>query len=51
MPTTWDATNSVQMLLLVIAAEDVKPSADTWTKVANKLGDITPSAVRYDLGC
>jgi hypothetical protein len=39
------------MLLLVIAEEDVKPSAGTWTKVANKLGDITPSAVRYDLGC
>lgn len=49
MPITWDAANSMQMLLLVIAEADIKPSASTWTKVASKLGDITPSAVRYDL--
>ena len=50
MPITWDTANSMQMLLLVIAEADIKPSASTWTKVASKLGDITPSAVRYDLG-
>jgi hypothetical protein len=50
MPITWDATNTMQMLLLVIAEADIKPSTSTWTKVASKLGDITPSAVRYDLG-
>jgi hypothetical protein len=54
MPTkwNWDATNSMQMLLLVIAEADVKPSTAIWTQVASKLGDITPGAVRYDQsGC
>lgn len=50
MPITWDPANSMQMLLLVIAEADVKPTTAIWTRVASKLGDITPSAVRYDMG-
>jgi hypothetical protein len=49
MPMTWDANNSMQMLLLLIAEADVKPSTALWKQVASKLGDITPGAVRYDL--
>ena len=48
MPFKWDATNSMQMLLLVIAEADVKPTTAAWAQVASKLGDITPTAVRYD---
>jgi hypothetical protein len=38
----------MQMLLLVIVETDVKPTTAVWTQVASKLGDITPTAVRYD---
>jgi hypothetical protein len=48
MPFKWDATNSMQMLLLVIVEADFKPTTATWAQVASKLGDITPTAVRYD---
>lgn len=35
------------MLLLAIASANLKPSADTWTKVADLLGEgLTASAVR-----
>jgi len=52
MPTkwNWDTSNSMQMLMLVIAEADVKPNTAVWTRVASQLGDITPSAVRYDDG-
>ena len=50
MPLKWDAANSMQMLLLVIAEADVKPTTTVWNRVAQKLGDTTPSAVRYEQG-
>ena len=36
------------MLLLAVAAADLKPSTSTWSAVAEMLGDgLTPSAVRF----
>lgn len=36
------------MLLLATTEADLKPTQVTWTAVATHLGDITPTAVRYE---
>ncbi|KIV86596.1 hypothetical protein PV11_02196 [Exophiala sideris] len=46
MPYQWNAERERRMLLLAISSANLRPSADTWTKVAALLGEgLTPSAV------
>ncbi|KAI1615340.1 hypothetical protein EDD37DRAFT_507120 [Exophiala viscosa] len=46
MPYQWNAERERRMLLLAISSANLRPSADTWTKVAVLLGEgLTPSAV------
>ncbi|KAK5270360.1 hypothetical protein LTR99_005744 [Exophiala xenobiotica] len=46
MPYQWNAARERQMLLLAISSANLRPSADTWTKVASLLGEgLTASAV------
>ncbi|KAJ9644255.1 uncharacterized protein PV06_05236 [Exophiala oligosperma] len=46
MPYHWTAERERRMLLLAIASAKLKPSAGTWTKVAQLLGEgLTASAV------
>ncbi|KIW13747.1 hypothetical protein PV08_08938 [Exophiala spinifera] len=46
MPYQWTPERERRMLLVAIASANLKPSADTWTKVSQLLGGgLTPSAV------
>ena len=50
MPYQWNAERERTMLLLAVSAAKLKPSAPTWTAVAELLGEgLTPSAVRSAL--
>ncbi|KAJ9604621.1 hypothetical protein H2200_010735 [Cladophialophora chaetospira] len=46
MPYQWNAERERKMLLLAISSANLRPSADTWQRVAALLGDgLTASAV------
>ncbi|OAG45144.1 hypothetical protein AYO21_00492 [Fonsecaea monophora] len=46
MPYQWTAERERRMLILAISAANLRPSADTWQRVAALLGEgLTPSAV------
>jgi hypothetical protein len=48
MPYQWSAEKERKMLLLAICSANLRPSADTWQRVAALLGEgLTASAVRY----
>ena len=47
MPYQWSAEKERRMLLLAISSANLRPSADTWQRVAGLLGEgLTASAVR-----
>ncbi len=44
----WTAEADRTMLLQTITEANVKPTMAIWEAIADKLGDVTPGAVRYN---